>query len=127
MSMRTLRRAAYRRQRGLCAATGLSLGDIDDGPWDLHHRLAGNMGGTIRDRDVLSNLICVLSPAHNLGSPRLAVAGRFGRSIHGDPRWARANGLLLSSGGDPAAEPVLMARWGWVFLTDEGDWLPVIV
>lgn len=126
--MRELRGAAWDRQQGRCAATGLYLGDREEGPWSLHHRLAGEMGGTSRlDRDVLSNLVAVLPRAHNMGSPHLEVGGRAGRSIHGDPRWARGLGLLLSAGrGDtPAAVPVLLAGLGWVFLGDDGGWLPV--
>jgi len=123
---RELRQAAWERQRGLCAATGLPLGDVDGGPWDLHHRLAGGMGGSSTDRDRLCNLVAVLSAAHNMGSPRLAVDGVPGRSIHTDPGWSRPRGLLLSQhGGDPAAEPVLMYGLGWVFLTDDGRWIPL--
>lgn len=125
--MRDLRRAAWERQRGLCAATGLSLGDVDGGPWDLHHRLAGGMGGTAQDRDRLSNLVAVLSVAHNMGSPRLPVDGMQGRSIHTDPAWSRPLGLLLSAnrGDDPAAVPVWICHVGWVFLCDDGSWVRV--
>lgn len=114
--MRELRRAAWERQRGLCAVTGLALGDPDGG-WALHHRLAGGMGGTARNRDRLSNLVGVLPGAHNLGA----------RSIHGAPAWSRPLGLLLSQsrGDDPAAVPVLMAGVGWVWLDDGGGWVPV--
>lgn len=125
-TMRELRRAAWERQGGLCAATGLPLGDVDGGPWDLHHRLAGGMGGTARDRDRLSNLIAVLSVAHNMGSPHLMVDGVRGRSVHTDPAWARRRGLLLSQhGGDPAAEPVRFFAHGWRFLHDDGTWTVV--
>jgi hypothetical protein len=125
-TMRELRRAAWERQGGLCAATGLSLGDPDGGPWDLHHRLAGGMGGTATDRDRLCNVVAVLSAAHNMGSPRLAVDGVRGRSIHTDPAWARRRGLLLSQhGGNPAAEPVRFFAHGWRFLHDDGTWTVV--
>jgi hypothetical protein len=125
-SMRELREAAWERQRGLCAATGLSLGD-PAGTWHLHHRLPGGMGGSGQVRDRLSNLIAVLGEAHNFGSPWLPVAGRYGRSIHTDPVWSRSLGLLLSQHGspDPATRPVLMAGVGWVFLTDDGRAVPV--
>lgn len=126
--MADLRRAAWEREGGRCAVTGLPLGEPESGRWNLHHRLAGQMGGTTRlDRDVLSNVIAVLAEAHNFGSPWLPVAGVYGRSIHTDPAWSRANGLLLSAGrGDePAAVPVLMAGRGWVFLDDGGGCTPV--
>jgi hypothetical protein len=123
-AMRDLRQAAWERQRGLCAATGAALGGPEDDRWDLHHRLAGGMGGTTRDRDRLCNLVAVLSVAHNMGSPRLLVDGKRGRSIHTDPAWSRPLGLLLSAtrGDDPAAVPVRIAGVGWVFLTDDGGW-----
>jgi hypothetical protein len=126
--MRELRHAAWERQGGVCAVVGAPLGDPDDDRWDLHHRLAGQMGGTTRlDRDVLSNVVAVLAEAHNMGSPRLVVDGRAGRSIHTDPAWSRPLGLLLSAnrGDDPARVPVRLAGRGWVFLTDEGGCLPV--
>jgi hypothetical protein len=125
---RELRRAAWERQRGVCAATGLPLGDPDSGPWHLHHRLPGGMGGTTRlDRDVLSNVVAVLAEAHNMGSPGLIVDGVPGRSIHTDPHWSRGRGLLLSAGrrDDPAEVPVHLAGCGWGFLTDAGGWVPL--
>jgi hypothetical protein len=124
VSMRELRRAAYEREGGRCAVTGLLLGDPDSDRWNLHHRLAGQMGGTTRDRDVLSNVVAVLAEAHNMGSPRLLVDGRPGRSIHTDPAWSRPLGLLLSQarGDDPARVPVRLAGRGWVFLDDAGGW-----
>lgn len=123
--MRELREAAWRRQGGFCAVTGAALGGPEDDRWDLHHRLAGQMGGTTRlDRDVLSNLVAVLAEAHNMGSPRLLVDGVPGRSIHTDPGWSRPLGLLLSAnrGDVPAAVPVRIAGAGWVFLRDDGGW-----
>jgi hypothetical protein len=121
-----LRRIAWERQGGLCAVTGLSLAGVDDGRWDLHHRLAGGMGGTARNRDRPSNVIAVLAVAHNMGSPRLAVDGRYGRSIHTDPAWARPRGLLLSQhDGLPEERPVLIRGAGWVFLSDDGGWTAV--
>lgn len=126
--MGNLRRAAYERQRGVCAVTGIALGDPEDSRWHMHHRLAGGMGGTSRlDRDVLSNVVAVLAEAHNMGSPRLLVDGKAGRSIHTDPAWSRPLGLLLSAGrGDvPAEVPVRLAGLGWVFLTDDGRAVPL--
>jgi hypothetical protein len=124
LAMRELRERAWQRQDGICAVTGLPLDWERD---DLHHRLAGQMGGTSQDRDRLSNVVAVLAAAHNLGSPRLAVDGVPGRSVHGDPGWSRPLGLLLSAGrgDDPAAVPVRMARTGWVFLDDAGGWMRV--
>lgn len=117
-----LRRAVHVRERGRCAVTGIALGDVESTAWHLHHRLAGGMGGTARDRDVLSNVVAVLAEAHNMGSPGLLVDGVAGRSIHTDPAWSRPLGLLLSqsSSDDPAAVPVRMAGRGWVFLDDAG-------
>jgi hypothetical protein len=125
--MRELRHAAWERQRGFCAVTSAALGGPDDDRWDLHHRLAGQMGGTTQDRDRLCNLVAVLSVAHNMGSPRLVVDGKPGRSIHTDPAWSRPLGLLLSAnrGDDPAALPVRISGVGWVFLTDDGGWTRV--
>lgn len=126
--MRDLRRAAYERQRGVCAVTGIGLGDPEADRWDLHHRLAGQMGGTSRlDRDVLSNVIAVLAEAHNMGSPRLLVDGKAGRSIHTDPAWSRPLGLLLSAGRAdvPAEVPVRLSGLGWGFLRDDGGWTPL--
>jgi hypothetical protein len=125
LTMRELRRGAWERQRDTCAATGLPLGGPDSPGWHLHHRLAGQMGGTARDRDVLSNVVAVLAGAHNMGDPRLAVDGVPGRSIHTDPHWSRGRGLLLSANrrDDPAEVPVWLAGRGWGFLTDDGGWL----
>lgn len=115
-----LRAIAWRRQRGRCAATGVELGPVDGG-WHLHHRLAGGMGGTSRDRQVPSNVVALLPEAHNMGSPGLVVDGVAGRSVHTDPAWSRPLGLLLSQhDGDPAAMPVRLAGVGWVFLLDDG-------
>lgn len=121
-----LRRIAYERQQGRCGATGVALGD-PDGPWHMHHRLAGGMGGSGRDRDVPSNVIALLGPAHNMGSPGLVVDGVPGRSVHGDPGWSRPLGLLLSQSrlDDPAAMPVRLAGMGWGFLLDDGGWQPI--
>jgi hypothetical protein len=124
LAMRELRERAWQRQDGICAVTGLPLDWERD---DLHHRLAGQMGGTSQDRDRLSNVVAVLAVAHNLGSPGLPVDGVPGRSVHGDPGWSRPLGLLLSAGrgDDPAVVPVRMARTGWVFLDDAGGWMRV--
>lgn len=122
-----LRRLVYSRDGGRCAVTGLPLGEPESGRWDMHHRLAGGMGGTARDRDTLSNVVAVLAEAHNMGSPGLLVDGVAGRSIHTDPAWSRPLGLLLSQsrGDDPAAVPVRLAGRGWVFLDDEGGVTPL--
>jgi len=128
MEMRALRRAAYDREGGRCAVTGLPLGEPEGDRWNLHHRLAGQMGGTTRlDRDTLSNVVAVLAEAHNMGSPRLVVDGVAGRSIHTDPAWSRPLGLLLSAtrGDDPARMPVRLAGRGWVFLSDDGGVTPL--
>lgn len=121
-----LRRVAWERQRGRCAATGRPLGDLDGG-WHLHHRLAGGMGGTSRDRDVPSNVVALLGEAHNMGSPGLVVDGVAGRSVHTDPAWSRPLGLLLSQsrGEDPATVPVRVVGLGWVFLLDDGGYVPL--
>lgn len=126
--MGELRRAAYEREKGRCAVTGLPLGEPESGRWNLHHRLAGQMGGTVRDRDTLPNVVAVLAEAHNMGSPRLVVDGRPGRSIHTDPVWSRGLGLLLSQtrGDVPEERPVRIAGVGWVFLTGDGGYLPVV-
>lgn len=127
MSLNELRRRAYEREGGCCAVTGLPLGNPDSDRWHLHHRLAGGMGGTSADRDRLCNVIAVLAEAHNMGSPRLAVDGVPGRSIHTDPAWSRPLGLLLSQSRaeDPAAVPVRLAGRGWCFLDDSGGARPV--
>ena len=123
--MGELRRRAWERQGGLCAATGLPLGDPEDSRWDLHHRAPGGMGGVSREsRDVLSNVVCLLAEAHNMGSPRLIVDGKAGRSVHTDPLWSRPLGLLLSPRDNWRAMPCRIAGRGWVFLDDEGGWLP---
>lgn len=120
-----LRAICWARQRGRCAATGLELGPVD-GSWHMHHRLAGGMGGTSRDREVPSNVVALLGPAHNMGSPQLVVDGVAGRSVHTDPRWSRPLGLLLSpSGPAPHEAPVRVAGLGWGFLLDDGGWLPL--
>jgi hypothetical protein len=124
--MRELRRAAYERERGRCAATGLPLGDVDGSQWNMHHRRPGGKGGTSREQDVLSNVVCLLAEAHNMGSPRLIVDGVAGRSVHTDPRWSKPLGLLLSSHeNDPSSVPVRVAGVGWVFLTDDGQYVPL--
>jgi hypothetical protein len=119
--MRQLRELVWERQAGRCAVTGFPLDWERD---DLHHRLAGGMGGSGRDRDRACNLLGVVSVAHNLGSPRLPVDGVPGRSIHTDPSWARGRGLLLSQSEprEPWAVPVRITGVGWVFLDDEGGW-----
>jgi hypothetical protein len=123
-SIRELREAVWDRQHGLCAVTGLPLDWDRD---DLHHRLPGGLGGSSTDRDRLSNLIGLLAPAHNLGSPDLRIADVPGRSVHGSPAWSRPLGLLLSPArrDDPAAVPVRLAGRGWGWLTDAGEWVPV--
>lgn len=123
--MGELRRRAWERQEGLCAATGLPLGEPEASRWDMHHRAPGGMGGSSRDRDVLSNVVGLLAEAHNMGSPRLLVDGRAGRSVHTDPLWSRPLGLLLRPDADWRAVPVRIAGRGWVFLDDEGGWLPL--
>lgn len=125
--MRDLRRAAFERERGLCAATGLPLGEPDGDSWNMHHRRPGGMGGTKRPgQDSLPNVICLLAEAHNMGSQWLVVDGVKGRSVHGDPRWSMPRGLLLSPSVDePGSVPVLVHGVGWVFLTDDGGYLPV--
>lgn len=124
MKMHELRRVVWERQGGRCAATGLHLGDPDGNGYHLHHRLAGGYGGTSRDRDALSNLVCLLPRAHIFGDPRLVVDGQARRSVHNDPAWSRPLGLLLSAnrGDDPAAVPVRISGVGWVFLRDDGGW-----
>jgi hypothetical protein len=127
-TMRELRRAAWERQGGLCAATGLSLGDPgrraagtcttgSPGAW------AGQPGtGTGCATWSRSS-----SAAHNMGSPRLAVDGVRGRSIHTDPAWARPPGLLLSQHGGTTRRRSRCgssrARLG--FLHDDGGWTVV--
>lgn len=125
--MRELRRAAYERERGRCAATGRPLGEVDGDRWNLHHRRPGGMGGTRRpDQDSLPNVVALLAEAHNMGAAWLPVEGVAGRSVHGDPAWSMPRGLLLSPREtDPGAVPVLVAGVGWVFLTEDGGYAPL--
>lgn len=115
-----LRRAAYDREQGRCFVTGRPLGDPDTGPWELHHRMPGGMGGTSRDRDTLPNVIAVLGTVHNLG-------GGGARSIHGDPGWSMPSGWLLSPNSPipPLSRPALHWQAGWVFLLADGSYEPV--
>lgn len=115
--MRDLRRAAYEREGGRCFVTGLPLGDVDGGTWEMHHRLAGQMGGTTLDRDTLPNVIALLARVHNLGG-----GGRL--SVHGSPAWSRPRGWLLSATRSqvPARVPALHHELGWVFLLETGGY-----
>jgi hypothetical protein len=83
------------------------------------------MGGTGRDRDVLSNLVGVLAGRTTWAVPGWPVDGVPGRSIHTDPHWSRGRGLLLSANrGTTVRRSRCGSRAvGWVFLTDDGGWL----
>jgi hypothetical protein len=126
-AMRQLRRAAWERERGRCAATGLPLGDPDGDRWNLHHRRPGGMGGTRRaNQDTLPNVVALLAEAHNMGAAWLPVEGVTGRSVHGDPDWSGPLGLLLSPSVDnPGEVPVRVAGVGWVFLDEAGGYVPL--
>lgn len=115
--MRDLRRAAYEREGGRCFVTGVPLGDVDGGTWEMHHRLAGQMGGTTLDRDTLPNVIALHRHVHNLGG-----SGRL--SVHGSPAWSRPRGWLLSAARRqvPARVPALHHELGWVFLLEQGGY-----
>lgn len=114
MPDRALRRAAWQREGGRCLLTGAPLGEPDSDDWELHHRRPFGMGGTGRaDQDSLPNVIAVAHHVH---------AG-----IHGNPHWSGPLGLLLPKEGersDPTAVPVRTWR-GWVFLTPDGDYVPL--
>lgn len=123
--MRGLRRAAYEREGGRCFVTGLPLGDVDGGTWDLHHRRPGGKGGTKRsDQDSLPNVVALLSVVHNFGSQHVAVHGQRGRSVHGAPAWSMPHGYLLSpaSSVPPRSRPALHHEHGWVFLLERGGY-----
>jgi hypothetical protein len=126
VSLRELRRAAWEREGGRCAVTGASVGDVDGDGYHLHHRRPGGQGGTSRpDQDTLGNVVCLLPRVHNFGRASLVVDGVAGRSVHGDPLWAKARGLLLSSHeNNPAAVPVWLwnvnGGYAWWLLSDDG-------
>lgn len=106
--------------------TGAPLGDLDGG-WHLHHRRPGGMGGTVRtNQQTPANVVALLARVHNFGAPGLVLDGVAGRSVHGDPLWSEPLGLLLSpSVEDPSSRPVRIGGVGWVFLTEDGGWVPV--
>jgi hypothetical protein len=114
--MRELRAAAFEREQGRCFVTGRPL---DPERFELHHRMPGGMGGR-GGRDVLSNLIALRPEVHNLG-------GGSSDTVHGSPTWSRPRGWLLSSSDvrSPASRPLLHWHLGWVFLTEDGQIVPV--
>jgi hypothetical protein len=121
-----LRRAAWAREAGRCAVTGLPLGDVDGGGYHLHHRRPAGLGGTSRpDQDSLGNVLCLLPRVHLFGAAGLVIDGVPGRSVHGDPGWAGTRGLLLPTHeNDPGSVEVF--AWnvhgglGWYRLSDDG-------
>jgi hypothetical protein len=125
--MRELRAAAWERQGGRCAVTGHALGGVDGDRYHLHHRRPSGAGGTRRaDQDSLGNVVCLLPRVHVFGAPDLIVDGVAGRSVHGDPLWSTARGLLLPARvEDPASVPVWMCTpfggpsW-WLLSADGG-------
>lgn len=113
MSLVELRTAAYERSRGYCEHCGQRL----DLGWQLHHRLAGGMGGSSADRDRLSNVLAVRALHHNLAPD----------SIHMMGEASRANGWLISQHDrrDPSQVPVRYMGGREMLLDDTGAVLPV--
>jgi hypothetical protein len=94
--------AAYVRAGGWCEVCGAAL---SRDAYEAHHRLRRSQGGT----DGPANLLA-LCPG---------PSGCHAR-VHDNPEWGLVNGWLVSSWGDPAREPVLIASRGWVLLTPGG-------
>lgn len=114
MPDRALRRAAYHREGGRCLVTGNELPGGEDGDgWDLHHRRPGGMGGTHRDnQQALSNVIAVGDNVH--------------RGIHENPKWSEPVGLLIPTSVDRPEEIPVRTWRGWLFLTAEGGYQPLL-
>lgn len=74
--------------------------------WSIHHRVRRSQGGDNR----LSNLVSLCGSG---------TTGCHGRRVHAAPAAARAVGLLLRRGDDPAAARLLYAGT-WRRLTDDG-------
>ena len=80
-------------------------GDPLTGPVERHHRVRRRDGG-----DRLSNLLVLLRTCHAYWTQH--------------PEEARANGIILSVGQDPATCPVLVGDRDWMLLDDEGGLRP---
>jgi 5-methylcytosine-specific restriction enzyme A len=102
------RRLVYDRARELCERCGAyARGGA------VHHRRPRGAGGTRRpETNLPANLMCLCEPCH------LTIESR--RDM------ARACGWLVRQTQDPKCVPVLTVH-GWVFLDDEGGYLPVEV
>lgn len=102
------------RCEGLCEVSGLPL---DPDTFDAHHRRNKGMGGTSRaDRDALSNLIALDPVVHN-GCPQ---------SVHARREWSDERGYLVPKHEERAKDfPILLRGVRWVYLTDDGRYLPV--
>lgn len=108
-----LRVACLLRSGGLCEHCGQPL----DTGWEMHHRLAGGMGGTRRDRDLIENVLALISTHHNLAPD----------SVHMRGVVAREHGWVISKYDErpPADVPVLVFGRRWVLLTPAGTYEPV--
>lgn len=81
------------------------------------YRRNKGMGGTSRpDRDALSNLIALDPVVHN-GCPQ---------SVHARREWSDERGYLVPKHEERAKDfPILLRGVRWVYLTDDGRYLPV--
>lgn len=103
----------FARAGGCCEACGAIVGRI---PYSIHHRQPRGMGGS---RD----------PAANSPTNLLLLCGTGTTGCHGEAESnrtaARARGVLVPRGTDPAAVPVLLHDTQWVYLNDAGGYTPV--
>jgi len=97
------RRDVIERDAGRCQRCGAV---VLSAARSVHHRLARSRGG----RDNPANLILLCGTG---------TAGCHGW-VHAHPRQARATGLTVMTGRDPALVPVLTGPRGEVLLGD--DW-----
>lgn len=88
---------------------------IVDRPSAIHHRIAKGMGGSAKLERV-SNLVRLCGNGN--------ADGCHGKA-HGNPRWARNHGWIVSRSLDPAEIPV-DTHDGWVLLDDRGSRHPCI-
>lgn len=105
-----LREALWARCGGLCEACGCGLAGPDR--FDAHHRQARGQGG----RDVLPCLVALHGPCHTVQP----------YSVHMRPEWARARGLIVRRGADPARVALLLPDGRLVLLDDAGGYVTVM-
>lgn len=104
-----VRRVVLARSKGKCEACGNDLGS---GPSHMHHR---------KKRNRLNHTPCnivVLHPKCHVVAPE---------AVHQRPAWAVERGLIVRSGGDPAATPLLLPSGQLVLLDpNEPRYLPAV-